>query len=235
MLHYFPGCRGDGCLRASLAVRLRALFEHSDLIAYHLGLKWAAYRSIQAGEGLPFWKSDQLSGGPALTNPQAMYANPFYLLFDLIDPATAAGPTLWLQFLLMGLGMYLWGWSIGLHSAGRLFMAVAGMLNFKLIIAAYAGWMTVIPRYDLPHLAGGGGLRCARPGIGSAGALGAAGTVFLVSGHPQFLYYTLLLAAGCVVAHALPAGPQGRWRERLAPRCAWRPGPPWPSESLRPC
>ena len=44
--------------------------------------------------------------------------------------------------------------------------------------------------------------------------------MFLVSGHPQFLYYTLLLAAGCVVAHALPAGPQGRWRElRRAALC----------------
>jgi hypothetical protein len=188
--------------------------NRSDLIAYHLGVKWAAYRSIQAGEGLPFWKNDQLAGGPALTNPQAMYAYPLYLLFDLTDPATAAGPTLWVQFLVMGLGMYLWGWSIGLGRAGRLFMAVAGMFNFKLVIAAYAGWMTVIPALAIcPVLLAAVVYALRRPGVASTTTLGAAGAVFLISGHPQFLYYTLLLAASYVLVHALPAGRRGRWRE----------------------
>jgi len=47
--------------------------QHSDLIAVHLSVKHAAYAAMQAGEGLPFWRSDMLSGGPALTHPQAIY------------------------------------------------------------------------------------------------------------------------------------------------------------------
>ena len=51
---------------------------------------------------------------PALTDPQSQYTNPFHLLFALLDPADAAGPTLWINFLVMGLTMYLWGASMGL-------------------------------------------------------------------------------------------------------------------------
>ena len=36
----------------------------SDLIALHLGMKWAAYQSLWAGHGLPFWKDDLLGGVP---------------------------------------------------------------------------------------------------------------------------------------------------------------------------
>ena len=119
--------------------------KNSDLIGEHLSRKWAAYRSLHAGQGLPFWKADQFSGGSALIHPSAMYACPLHFLFNLIDPAAAAGPTFWLQFLVMGLGMYLWGCSLGLGLYGRLLMAVAGMLNFKLILMAYAGWLVAIP------------------------------------------------------------------------------------------
>ena len=185
--------------------------DHSDLVACHLGVKWAAYRSIRAGEGLPFWRSDQFSGSPALTNPQAMYANPLHILFDVIDPATAAGPTLWIEFAAMGLGMYLWGASMGLGTGGRLFMAVAGMLNFKLIAAAYAGWLPVISALTMcPFLLAAVIYVLRRPGAASTAVLAAVGAPFLVSGHPQFVYYSLLLAASCVAAFAL----QGAWRRQ---------------------
>ena len=46
---------------------------HSDFIAEHLPLKHAAYASMSSGHGLPFWRSDMLSGGPALTNPHELY------------------------------------------------------------------------------------------------------------------------------------------------------------------
>ena len=184
-------------------------------------MKWAAYRSIQTGEGLPLWKTDQLAGGPAVTNPQALYTNPFQLLFNLMDPAAAAGPTLWIHFLVMGLGMYCWGWSMGMGTAGRLFMAVAGLFNFKLIVAAYAGWMTVIPALTICPLLLAAVIRSVRrPGIASSAMLGVVGAIFLVSGHPQFLYYTVLLAASYVLVHALASGLRTQRRTLGARHCA---------------
>ena len=40
---------------------------HSDILAYHLGAKEVLWRSLEAGRGIPFWRADQLSGGPAFT------------------------------------------------------------------------------------------------------------------------------------------------------------------------
>jgi hypothetical protein len=187
--------------------------KHSDLVAQHLGMKWAAYRSVSEGHGLPLWKNDQFAGVPGLTNPQSLYANPFHLLFNLINPAAAAGPTLWLHFLVMGLGMYVWGRSLGLGIMGRLCMAVSGLLNFKLIIAGYAGWMAAIPALTICPLLLAAVTYCVRrPGIASTSAMGASGALFLVSGHPQFLYYTILLAGSYVLMHAVAEGWRRQWR-----------------------
>jgi hypothetical protein len=70
---------------------------------------------------------------------------------------TAVVENRWIHFLVMGLGMYCWGWSMGMGTAGRLFMAVAGLFNFKLIVAGYAGWMTVIPALTICPLVAGRG------------------------------------------------------------------------------
>ncbi len=187
--------------------------KHSDLVAQHLGMKWAAYQSVLTGRGLPFWKSDQFAGGPALTNPQALYANPFHLLFVLMNPAAAAGPTLWIHFLVIGLSMYCWGWSMGLGPQGRLFMAVASLFNFKLIVAAYAGWMAAIPAVTMsPLLLAAVTYGVRRPGIASTATLGTVGALFLVAGHPQFLYYTVLLGGSYVLMYALAEGRRRQWR-----------------------
>ena len=187
--------------------------KNSDLIGEHLSRKWAAYRSLHAGQGLPFWKADQFSGGPALIHPSAMYACPLHFLFNLIDPAAAAGPTFWLQFLVMGLGMYLWGCSLGLGLYGRLLMAVAGMLNFKLILMAYAGWLVAIPALVMWPILMAALSYCLRsPGLVSTATLAAAAATFLVSGHPQFIYYGALLAMTYAVAQLFVAVWRRQWR-----------------------
>ena len=199
--------------------------KHSDLVTFHLPMKWAAYQSVSAGQGLPFWKSDQFAGSPAMTNPQSLYTNPFHLLSVLMDPAAAAGPTLWIHFLVMGLGMYVWGWSMGLGSSGRLFMAVAGLLNFKLIIAAYAGWMAAIPAVTMsPWLLAALTYCVRRPGITATATLGGRGALFLVAGHPQFLYYTVLLGGSYVLMHAVAEGRRRAVADGGAPNAVSAPG-----------
>ena len=179
-------------------------------------MKWVAYRSVSAGGGLPFWKEDQFSGTPALTHPQSLYTNPFHVLFNLMDPATAAGPTLWLHFLVMALSMYAWGWSMGLGVSGRLVMAVAGLVNFKLIIVAHAGWMSPILALTMcPLLFAAVTYVVRRPGIMSTATLAVVGALFLVSGHQQFLYYAILLAATYVLMHGLAAAWRRQWQTLL--------------------
>ena len=39
------------------------------------------WRSLQAGHGIPFWRSDRLSGNTALTNPQSLHTCPLHFLF----------------------------------------------------------------------------------------------------------------------------------------------------------
>jgi len=41
------------------------------IVAMHLATKGVLYDSLHSGHGLPFWRSDQLSGVPAFTNPES--------------------------------------------------------------------------------------------------------------------------------------------------------------------
>ncbi len=150
---------------------------------------------------------------PALTDPQSQYTNPLHLLFAFLDPATAAGPTLWINFLVMGLTMFLWGASMGLGTAGRLFMALAGLLNFKLIIAGYAGWLVVVPAVTMaPLLLTAVTYSIRRPGITTTATLTSVGALFLVSGQQQILYYVLLLAISYALVQALLSAWRGQWQ-----------------------
>ncbi len=167
---------------------------HSDFIAEHLPLKHAAYASMSSGHGLPFWRSDMLSGGPALTNPQALYSNPLQLPFLWSPPAEAAGPSIWLHFLAMALSMQVLGGALGLGWLARIFVAVAGLFSFKLIIMTYAGWLPVLPGFVTAPLLMAALLKTIdRPGVAAALWLTTGGVLGLQSGHLQVTYYVTLM------------------------------------------
>lgn len=117
---------------------------HSDFLHQHLSIKDSLYRAVQAGHGPPLWRSDQFSGVTAWANPQAQYTYPFHLLFWFLPPINAVGPTLWLHFVLAGLAMYVLALSLQRGRAGRVFMALAGLVNYRFILAAGAGWLPVL-------------------------------------------------------------------------------------------
>ena len=168
--------------------------RYSDIVALHLGVKETAHDSWQAGHGLPLWRSDQLSGGPALTHPQALYTNPFQALFLLIEPTAAAGPTLWIHFVVMAFSMSVLGAALGLSYRARAFMAIAGLFSFKLILITYAGWLPVIPVVSATPLFIAALLRMLdRPTLGSTLLLSLATGLCLHSGHLQIFYYAALL------------------------------------------
>jgi len=163
---------------------------YSDVVTAHLGNKAVLYHSLQAGKGIPLWRPDQFAGYPALTNPQALYTYPLNFLFYFLPPERAVGGTMWIHFLLAGLGFYFLGAVLDVRFGARLFMAVAGLFSFKLIIAAYAGWLAVIPSIMLlPWLFGAVFYFFKRPSWNRGLLLGLVGGLCLHTGMIQLIYY----------------------------------------------
>jgi hypothetical protein len=88
---------------------------YSDILQAHLATKEVLFRSIWAGHGIPIWRSDQLSGGPALTNPQSTYTYPLHFLFYLFSPMKAVGWAIWLHLVIVHLRTI----SLGVLQSGR--------------------------------------------------------------------------------------------------------------------
>jgi len=167
---------------------------HSDIVAAHLSIKQALYESWQSGQGIPFWRSDFLSGVPGLAHPQTLYTNPFQVLFFALPAVEAVGPTIWIHLLVTGIAYATLGAALGLGVGARILMGVAGLYAFKVLAITYAGWLSVLPMVSmLPLLTAAVLHLMERPQPRSALALAAGGALCLHSGHLQLLYYALLL------------------------------------------
>jgi hypothetical protein len=180
-----------------LILRPAGLFNrYSDLLTYHLGTATVLYHAWQDDHVLPLWRSDELSGAPALTNPQALYTHPLHLLFALARPEQIVGLVIWLQMLLGALGAYYAGFALRLSVPGRLVVATATLFSFKTILAAYAGWLPILAGIAaMPLLFATAAIAMERPSWRSALALGGAGALSLHSGHLQLTYYSALFIA----------------------------------------
>jgi hypothetical protein len=169
---------------------------HSDILVQHLTMKQLAYESLQQSQGLPLWKTDLIGGGPALTHPQALYTNPLQLLFLVLEPTAAVGPTLWLHFLAMALSFQVLGAVLGLGYWARGFMALAGLFSFKLILITHAGWLPVLPGFVCAPLLLAAVLHLMdRPSLRAVLLLALAGSLGLHGGHLQIFYYASLFLA----------------------------------------
>jgi hypothetical protein len=165
---------------------------YSDITAYHLAAKEVLSHSWHAGRGLPFWRADQLAGGPAFTNPNALYTYPLHGLFYVVAPAAAMGWTFWLHLVIGAWAFYALGHSLGLERWPRILMAVAGLFNFKLLMAVYAGWLSVLPSITLFPLLFAVVFRLMKsPGPGNALAVAVTGALCLHTGQLQLVYYSV--------------------------------------------
>lgn len=181
---------------------------HSDLVVFHLGLKQVLYDSLHAGRGVPFWREDQLGGAPAFTDPQAQFLLPLHFLFWLLPPATALGPTVWLQLVVSALGTYALGGALRLSPWPRLFMAAGALFCSKSILAAYAGWLAYLSTIALlPLLFATVIETLERPRLALAVWAALVGALCLMSGMAQLLYYALFYLAAIVLAARAPRRP----------------------------
>jgi hypothetical protein len=188
--------------------------RYSDFIAQHLTTKTVLYDSLRQGRGIPFWRNDQFSGYPGLTNAQTMYTYPLHFLFYLLPPVQALGGTDYLHFLVAGLAFYALGSVLELGRWPRLFMAVAGMFNFKLIIASFAGWTPVVPIIVwLPGLLAAVLYAVKKPGPAAAVALALVGGLCFHCGQIQLFYYFVWFAAAYVLVFLIRLARRRQWIE----------------------
>ncbi|MCP4603734.1 MAG: YfhO family protein [Proteobacteria bacterium] len=167
---------------------------HSDVATHGLAIKEVLHQAVESNQFPPFWRSDQLSGGPALTQPQALYTYPLHLLFWFLPPLAAIGPTFWLHLLLAGIGCYTLGAALDLRASARLLMGVSGLVSFKLLLIVYAGWQPVIPILSLlPWLFGAVIFFCRAPGLPRGLWLAAAAAFCLNAGTPQYIHFAALI------------------------------------------
>ena len=185
---------------------------HSDFVAQGLATKTVLWNSLRAGDGIPFWRHDELAGNVALTNPQSLYTYPLHFLFYLMEPVKAVGPTFWLHFLAAGFVGYLVAFSLGVGRGARLLTAAAMMFSFKLIMVTYSAWLPAIPSIVLFPLLFAATFRALRrPGLPATILLALAGGLVLHAGHLQFTCYSLLFLAALFVVHVVARLRERQW------------------------
>jgi hypothetical protein len=194
---------------------------YSDLLTTHLATKSILHDAAGA-RSLPLWRRDQMLGAPALTDPQALYLHPLQVLFLFLPPLRAFGPTILLELFCAALGCYALARAFGCGLWAALLAGIAELMCFKLVIAAYAGWSSVLaPLCLLPAVAAALVQLAHRPSLERTllftGCLAAA----LSGASPQTLYYLLLVFAPYLALAAFLRGhPDAGTRALRGAACA---------------
>jgi hypothetical protein len=180
-----------GLVHAPLVSLARAPYSpFSDVLAEHLALKHVAHEH----GSFTLWRTDQFSGAPALTNPQALFLHPLHGAFWFLQPEAAVGPSFLLAFWLAALGCYALARTLGAGWLAGLFSGTAGLSALKLILAAHAGWLAPLATLATVPWLIAGLLRCAeRPDATRTLQLAWISLLAFAGGSPQLLYYVGLL------------------------------------------
>ncbi len=170
-------------------------------------------RSTLAGGEIPLWNPQILSGIPFVAAGQASTFYPLNLLFYVLPLDAAFGWFTALQVALAGWAMYAFGRVLRLKRAAALFAGVAYMFSgFLIVSVVFTMFIAAVPW--LPALLAvieliirkqegkGTGHYSPIPYV----AVGAAivGMVAL-AGHPELIYYTLLVAGAYALVRLLAA------------------------------
>lgn len=176
-----------------LAPETAPFSAYSDILAFHIGYKDVLASGLLEHR-LPLWRTDQMLGGPALAQPQALFLHPLHALFFWLPSTEAFGPTLVLSLWIGALGAYALARQLGTSFRSALLAGVAQLVCFKLIMVCYAGWASQLASLVLLPWVLAAWLRYVERRSLSA-FLGLSGSLFvaLAGGSPQVLYYLLLI------------------------------------------
>ncbi len=173
----------------------------SDLVLQNFEWKLHIQRAFAAGQ-IPLWNPDIFTGIPFFAAGQASVAYPLSLLFYIFPIEAAYGWFTALQLAIAGINMYIFGRVLRLRPVAALFAGLVFMFSgfmivsvvFTMVIAA-ASWLPLVLAVIelIIRKQEEKGVESFRPipyVIVGAAAIG----IMTLAGHPEFFYYTLLVA-----------------------------------------
>ncbi|MCX6349424.1 MAG: YfhO family protein [Candidatus Aureabacteria bacterium] len=156
---------------------------------------WRAYGFAEMNKGtVPLWNPDIFCGVPFAAYPESALFYPPNLIFLLLPVASALNASFLLHFLLLLIFQYLYLRRIDLSQAAAILGAAALGLSAPVILHIHAGHLSnicALAWVPLVFLALEDFLRKRR--LISAALAGFLCGLQLLSGHAQYVYYTLLL------------------------------------------
>ena len=184
----------------------------SDLVLENAVWKLHVRRTLQQFE-LPLWSPQLFTGAPFFAAGQSSAAYPLSALFYLLPIEAAFGWFTAIQLAIAGVNAFLLGRVLKLRPAAALFSGVAFQFSgflvvsvvFTMVLAA-ASWLPlilaiiekVIQKQEEKGVAGFRPIPYVVAGAATVGLIALAG-------HPEFLYYTLLVAGIFTAARLLIA------------------------------
>ena len=184
----------------------------SDLVLENAVWKLHVRRTLQQGE-LPLWNPQLFTGAPFFAAGQASTAYPLSALFYVLPIEVAFGWFTAIQLAIAGANAYLLGRVLKLRPVAALFSGVAFQLSgfmvvsvvFTMVIAA-ASWLPlllatiekVIQKQEEKGISGFRPIPYVVAGVGVVGMV-------VLAGHPEFLYYTLLVSGAYTIVRLLVA------------------------------
>jgi O-antigen/teichoic acid export membrane protein len=173
----------------------------SDLVLENAVWKLHIHQALANGQ-IPLWNPQIFTGIPFFAAGQASVAYPLSLLFYILPLEVAYGWFTALQLAIAGINLYLFGRVLRLRPVAALFSGVVFQFSgfmivsvvFTMVIAA-ASWLPLvlaIIEYVIQKQEekGSGSFRPVPYVVAGAAILG----VVALAGHPEFFYYTLLVA-----------------------------------------
>ncbi|MDE0337367.1 MAG: oligosaccharide flippase family protein [Caldilineaceae bacterium] len=184
----------------------------SDLVLENAVWKLHVRRTLQQGE-LPLWNPQLFTGAPFFAAGQSSAAYPLSALFYILPIEAAFGWFTAIQLAIAGANAYLLGRVLRLRPAAALFSGIAFQFSgffivsvvFTMVIAA-ASWLPlllaiiekVIQKQEEKGVTGFRPIPYVVAGAGTVGLV-------VLAGHPEFLYYSLLVAGIFTVVRLLAA------------------------------
>ena len=179
------------------AGRLPAMTYFSDVLVSHWPSALLIKRAVAEGGGLPLWNPYLVGGRPVAADPLAAAFYPPTHLAHLLPLRDYFLVMMVGHLILAGLGTFVLARrALGLSYWAAVVAAVAFAATPRYIGHLGAGHLTMAQAVAwLPWIALGCRLTVRNPGRWAM-ALAAALALLLLAGHPQIVYYGLLLAAG---------------------------------------
>lgn len=185
------------------------LFSSEKVLSDHsadLGSQFLFSRAFGFGEmahgHLPLWNPYIYGGVPFLGDFQSALLYPLNLIFLILPLATAINWSFALHVFLLGAAMYFWGVSRALLRPAAFVAGVAAMFSGSFFLHIYAGHLSnVCAMAWVPVIFLGIDGWLNRRNLAWVFLASAGAALQIYAGHPQYVYYTALVAGIYSLAH----------------------------------